>query len=69
MKHGLADTLKEEIILKLRILPFSLNIDEATSDHGKKILTMLVNFFDTTSGEQKCIVVIFKNARFNTNQF
>ena len=50
MKNGLGKTIQEELVVKLKSTPFSLNIDEASSDHGKKILSMLASYFDETSG-------------------
>ena len=50
MNYGLAKTFTATIVDKLKSTPFSLNIDEASSDHGKKILSMIVSFFDEDIG-------------------
>ena len=50
MNHGLGKTLKGRIISKLKDCAFSLNIDEATNDHGKKVLSLMVSFFDEEAG-------------------
>ena len=50
MNYGLGKTVKDSIIAKLKDSVFSLNIDEATSDHGKKILSLMVSFFDDEVG-------------------
>lgn len=51
MNYGLAATFGSEIVAQLRVTPFSLNIDEATSDHGKKVLSLIVSYFDEKIGE------------------
>ena len=51
MNFGLGKTCTEEVVSKLKTAPFSLNIDEATNDHGKKVLLLIVSFFDECAGE------------------
>ena len=51
LNHGLAKTVKHDIVKKLKCVPFSLNTDEATNDHGKKVLSLIVSYFDDESGE------------------
>jgi hypothetical protein len=51
MKHGLAKTMKDQLIKSLQREYFSLNIDEAFSENNKKILAVLVNLYDETKKE------------------
>ena len=51
LKHGVAKTMTEEIVSKLKSVPFSLNVDESTSGHGKKVLAMMASFFDSDEGK------------------
>lgn len=44
--HGLGKTFKDSTLQILRSQPFSLNIDESTSSANKKILAVMVNYFN-----------------------
>lgn len=54
MTHGLGKTLIDETIDNLKTGPFSLNIDESTSNSDKRILAILVSYL---CPKQKKIVV------------
>ncbi|CAL8403337.1 unnamed protein product [Arctogadus glacialis] len=54
MVHGLDHTLSERTISNLKHYPFLLNVDESTCSSNKKVLAMLVSYFDQ---EQKNVVV------------
>ena len=52
LKYGLSVTIKKRLLNAMRESPFSLNIDESTSKSSKKrILNILVCFFDDVKGE------------------
>ncbi|GFR23028.1 uncharacterized protein TNCT_344111 [Trichonephila clavata] len=51
MKYGLAKTIKENIIKTLKETPFSLNLDESTSNAQESILAILVQFYDNNQNE------------------
>ena len=53
MKFGLGKTLTQEIISKLRGGSFSLNTDEATNEHGKKVLSLIARYFDDDTGKSR----------------
>ena len=44
---GLAHTIKQRILCKLKVLPFSLNIDEATSKTNRKVFSILASYVDS----------------------
>ena len=46
--HGLGKTLKETTLAILRTQPFSLNIDESTSNADNRVLAIMVNYFNPT---------------------
>ena len=46
--HGLGKTLKETTLAILRSQPFSLNIDESTSNADNRVLAIMVNYFNPT---------------------
>ena len=46
MKFGVALTLSKETITNLQITPISIKVNEATNDHGKKVLSLIVYFFN-----------------------
>ncbi|GFQ79268.1 uncharacterized protein TNCT_611591 [Trichonephila clavata] len=50
-KYGLAKTIKENIIKTLKETPFSLNLDESTSNAQESILAILVQFYDNNQNE------------------
>lgn len=45
LKYGLAQTILQSLVADLKVTPFSLNVDEATSSNNKKVLTVLVSFY------------------------
>lgn len=45
MTHGLGKTFTDETILNLQYGPFSLNLDESTSESNKRILAILTTYF------------------------
>ena len=45
LKFGVAKTMCDETVLKMKTTPFSLNVDESTSGHGKKVLALMASFF------------------------
>ncbi|GFR15284.1 uncharacterized protein TNCT_268951 [Trichonephila clavata] len=51
MKYKLAKTIKENIIKTLKETPFSLNLDESTSNAEESILAILVQFYDNNQNE------------------
>lgn len=46
MVDGMGHTFAEETFSNLRGYPFSLNVDESTSSSNKKVLSMLVSYFN-----------------------
>lgn len=50
MQYGLKKTVFEKTLHSIRSCPFSLNIDEATSSNNKKVLGILVSYFDDDVG-------------------
>lgn len=46
IRYGLARTAIERLATDLQSTPFSLNIDEATCFNTKKVLAMLVSYFE-----------------------
>lgn len=52
-KYGLAEGFRQKLISKLRKCSFSLNVDEAASSNKKKVLTMLVSFYDSETNDVK----------------
>ena len=51
MQHGLSKTFHDEIISILKQTPFSLNIDEATSNNKMRVLSVLVSFYNPKQQE------------------
>ncbi|KAL0978791.1 hypothetical protein UPYG_G00175240 [Umbra pygmaea] len=46
MVHGLGFTFSERIFSNTRKYPFSINLDESTNNGGKKVLSILVSYFN-----------------------
>ncbi|GBN85450.1 hypothetical protein AVEN_67196-1 [Araneus ventricosus] len=44
--HGVAKTMREELVAKLNKNYFSMNVDEATNNNGDKIIHVLVRVYD-----------------------
>ena len=53
MQYGLSKTIMEKTVQNMQKVPFSLNIDEASSTNHKKVLSILVNYF--SDEEQKVV--------------
>ena len=53
MQFGLAKTLKTELVQKLKETPYSLNLDEATSNNLIHVFTVLVSYYDRDSRRMK----------------
>ncbi|RUS87552.1 hypothetical protein EGW08_004658 [Elysia chlorotica] len=51
LKYGLAKSIPDGLGVELQKSQFSLNVDEATSNSHKKVLTLLVNHFSDTMGK------------------
>ena len=49
MVHGLGLTVAERIFANMKEFPYSLNVDEATSDTNKKVLAVLVSYYNMTT--------------------
>lgn len=47
MVHGLGFTFSERIIANTQRYPFSINLDESTTNGNKKVLSILVSYFNT----------------------
>lgn len=45
LTHGVKKTIQDEVLEEIRSVPFSLNIDEATSKTNKKVLGVLVSYW------------------------
>jgi hypothetical protein len=45
MNYGLRKTIESDIIQDIRGTRFSLNIDEATSNNNKHVLSILVSYY------------------------
>ena len=54
MTYGVAETFKERIVRNMRQTPFSLNIDESTSSNDKRVLAVLVSFYNKVSSSVVC---------------
>lgn len=52
--HGLAESFKEKLVKNLQQCPFSMNIDESTSNNNKRVLAVLVSFYDKQSEMVVC---------------
>ncbi|XP_052282792.1 uncharacterized protein LOC127879778 [Dreissena polymorpha] len=50
MTYGLKRTFHTQTLQSIREQEFSLNIDEATSNNNKKVLSVLVSYFSKTEG-------------------
>lgn len=51
LTHGLARSVKLELHQKLKTTYFSINLDESTDNAGRKIVNVLVRFYDDAKGE------------------
>ena len=54
LKDGLAVHVKKSIVAAMKKYPFSINIDECTSNNNHKVFSLLVSYFDAVVG--KCVV-------------
>ena len=64
MTHGLAESFHQKLISKLQRHPFSLILDESTANNNKKVLTILVSYYDILEEKVKtehwCSLVVVK---------
>ena len=51
LKHGLSVHIRKKVVDCMKKYPFSINIDECTSNNSQKIFSILVSYFDTEIGE------------------
>ena len=54
MMYGVAETFKESIVQNMQQTPSSLNIDESTSNNDKRVLAVLVSFYNKISNYVVC---------------
>ena len=54
LKYGLSHHKHNLLIKKMRTFPFSINMDECTSNSNKNVFSILISFFDEVKGE--CVV-------------
>ena len=54
LKNGLSHHNHQSLISKMKKYPFSINMDECTSNSNKKVFSILTSFFDETKGG--CVV-------------
>ncbi|GBM80937.1 hypothetical protein AVEN_243228-1 [Araneus ventricosus] len=58
--HGVAKTMREELVAKLNKNYFSMNVDEATNNKGDKIINVLVRVHDD---EKEKIITVHLGSR------
>ena len=63
LTHGLGAAIKDELSTKLREVPFSLNMDEATNNAMDKIVNIVVQFYDCD--RQEVVVQHLASAKVN----
>ena len=51
LKHGLSVHIRKKVVDCMKKYPFSINIDECTSNNSQKVLSILVSYFDIEIGE------------------
>ena len=51
LKHGLSVYVRKKIVDCMKKYPFSINIDECTSNNSQKVFRILVSYFDIEIGE------------------
>ena len=54
LKDGLSHHQNYSLIQKMKNYPFSINMDECTSNSNKKVFSILISYFDEEKGE--CVV-------------
>ena len=64
MKEGFGRTVQERVIVNMKRYPYSLNIDEATSNTNKKVLAVLVCYYnkitESVDVEHLCSFELYK---------
>ena len=50
LKHGLSVYIRKNVVDCMKKYPFSINIDECTSNKSRKVYSILVSYFDTEIG-------------------
>ena len=50
LKHGLSVYVRKNVVDCMKKYPFSINIDECTSNNSHKVFSILVSYFDTEIG-------------------
>ena len=50
LKDGLSIYVHKSVVEKMKLYPFSINIDECTSNNNHKVFSILVSFFDEEEG-------------------
>ncbi|GFR88745.1 hypothetical protein ElyMa_000777000 [Elysia marginata] len=61
--HGVAHYVKQSLSDKLKDVFFSMNIDEATTSAGNKILNILVQYYE--EDEKRCVVDLLQSRQVN----
>ena len=51
LKHGLSVHIRKKVVDCMKKYPFSINIDECTSNNSQKVFSILVSYFDIEIGE------------------
>ena len=51
LKHGLSVHIRKKVVDCMKKYPFSINIDECTSNISQKVFSILVSYFDIEIGE------------------
>ena len=62
--YGTSKTMKDELLKKLRVTPFSLNMDEVTSSNELHVCTVLVSYYDSTT--QSVVIEHFSSISVHT---
>ena len=51
LKHGFSVHIRKKVVDCMKKYPFSINIDECTSNNSQKVFSILVSYFDIEIGE------------------
>ena len=51
LKHGLSVHIRKKVVNCMKKYPFSINIDECTSNNSQQVFSILVSYFDIKIGE------------------
>ena len=52
LKHGLSVYLCKKVVDCMKKYPFSIDIDECTSNNSQQVFSILVSYFDIEIGNQ-----------------